>query len=145
MIGTDVTMTKTKHLLYAFLAIIFATLMAACRGVDHSDPRAVAEKAVSSWHAKDLETLKTLINPSNESALRDMDKWIELSQEYKKEHPDEKVEEVPFTYKETVDALTYGEFTEASTSAKVKFDTEKFPTSVILEKVDGKWYFERFK
>lgn len=145
MISTNVTMTKIKSLTFAIMMGIVACMMASCGGVNHSDPQSVAEKAISCFHTGDYETLKTLINPENEYMLSETDKMIELSRKYKEEHPDAKIEEVPFTYKETVDALTGGEVTESTKNVKVKFDSEKWPQIVALEKVDGKWYFEKFK
>lgn len=138
-------MTKINSLLCAVLTVMAAAFMTACGGVDHSDPRSVAEKALTAIHAGDYETIKTLINPDDEYKLKEADKMIELSKKFKEEHPDYTVEEVPFTYVETVEEFTGAEITDASKSAKVKFESEKYPRIVILEKVDGKWYFERFK
>lgn len=145
MISANVDMTKTKSLISAILTVVTVCLMASCGGVNNSNPQSVAEKAISCYHIGDYETLKTLIDPANDYMLNEADKMIELSRKYKEEHPDAKPEEVPFTYKETTDALTGGEVTESTKSVKVTFDSEKWPRIVVLEKVDGKWYFDKFK
>ncbi len=127
----------------AFVGYIFSSCNS---GVNYSDPRSVAEHALSAYHKGDWKTLRTYVNPADESKLKEMDAMIELSERYKQNHPDEEpTKAVEFSITEIVDGLSGKELNESSKQAKVKFKTEVFPRSVILEKADGKWYFERFK
>lgn len=92
----------------------------------------------------DYAKLKTLISPSNEYLLEQCDKLIEISKETSERYPDKVYEKKERTFKSAADDLTGGELTDDSKSADVRYDGV-YPTRVILERVDGKWYFERFK
>lgn len=124
----------------------FCSALSSCgSGVDQSNPRSVAEKALECYYNGDYVQLKTLVAPSDTYGLQEMDKMIEMAAKYTAEHPDSKPEPVEFTYKCINDGIGGGDFTDATTTARVSFDSEKWPQNVIVVKVDGKWYFERFK
>lgn len=57
---------------------------------------------------------------------------------------DSEPEKIERSFKEIKDGLSGYPLSENSVSAKVKFESLKYPGSVVLEKVDGKWYFEKF-
>ncbi len=139
-------MRKLTFLLVAAAIFLSSALLTACgSGVDQSDPKVVAEKALECYHKGDYVQLKTLVDPADEASLSEMDNMIEMAKEFAAKYPDKKPEPVDFTFKEVKDGLTGGELTDDSSDAKVVFDSEKWPHWVMLVKVDGKWYFERFK
>ncbi len=129
----------------AMICIVGGIVSSCESGVDHSNPRSVAEKALECYQNGDYVQLKTLVNPANTNRQSDLDRLIKMADKYREEHPDDKPEPAGFTYKNMNDGLRGGEFTEATTTARVNFETEKWPRSVMVELIDGKWYFERFK
>ena len=139
-------MKKIRFILLAMIIGLGSSVLTGCgSGVDQSDPRAVAEKALECYHNGDYKQLKTLVDPADKNSLDGMDRMIALSEKYQAEHPDYQPKHVEFSYSDIRDKLRGGEFTDATTTARVCFDSDSWPTSVIVVKVDGKWYFEQFK
>lgn len=114
--------------------------------VDYSDPRDVAEKAMEYYYAGDYESMKTLINPANEYRLKDMDRTAKIAAEQREKHPEKATpKKGEFSFKSATEEFTGKEITATSKGAVVSFHSETWPRQVVLEKADGKWYFERFK
>lgn len=123
-----------------------SSILSSCgSGVDQSNPRSVAEKALECYHSGNYVQLKTLVDPSDAEFLKQIDDLIELSDEYRAKHPDKEPEPVEFTYKSMSDDLRGGDVTDATTTACVQFDSEKWPRRVVVVKVNGKWYLEKIK
>lgn len=139
-------MKKFKLMLLALVLVFGSGILSSCgSGVNQSDPRSVAEKSLECYHKGDYKELKTLVDPADQNLLREMDNMIALSEKYRKEHPDYQPEPVEFAYSDIKDRLRGGEFTDATTTARVDFKSDTWPQSVVVVKVDGKWYFEKFK
>lgn len=117
--------------------------MVSCGGVNHSDPKSVADAALECFDKGDYETMKTLINPKNEYLLKQMDVIVE-SEKYKELHGKKDLTPKSRIFKSATEAITGNEITAQTKSAVVNYDGD-WPTSVILEQIDNKWYFERFK
>ncbi len=121
---------------------VTSLLLSSCGGVDHSDPRSVGEQAIKCFHAHDFESMKSLVNPANEHRLKDLDRMAQLA----KENPQKAApEDVEYTFVSATEEFTGKDLTADSKGAVVKFQSEKWPRQVILEQVDGKWYFDSFK
>lgn len=133
---------KKSTLLIDILSFVMAMLTSCGGGVNHSDPRSVAEKALECYHARDYETMKTLVNPADNYRMKDLDRMVQIA----KENPNaSKPEKVEFTFEKATEEFTGNEITADSKGAVVEFNSEKWPRRVILEQVDGKWYFYQFK
>lgn len=133
---------KKSTLLIGILSFMMAVFTSCGGGVNHSDPRSVAEKAVEYYHARDYETMKTLVNPADDYRMKDLDRMAQIA----KENPNaSKTEKVEFTFEKATEEFTGNEITADSKGAVVEFNSEKWPRRVILEQVDGKWYFYQFK
>lgn len=133
-------MKKLTAALGLCLALAFSILMTSCNGgADHSNPQSVAEAALACYDTRDYAGLKELVSPANEDLLKEMDRMIEYAAK-----SDSEPEKIERTFKEIKDGLSGYPLSENSVSAKVKFESPKYPGSVVLEKVDGKWYFEKF-
>lgn len=133
---------KKSILLMGILSFMMAVLTSCGGGVDYSDPRSVAEKALECYHARDYETMKTLVNPANEYRIKDLDRMVQIA----KENPNaSKPEKVEFAFEKATEEFTGKEITADSKGAVVEFNSEKWPRRVVLEQVDGKWYFDQFK
>ena len=86
--------------------------------------------------------MKTLVNPADEYRMKDLDRMAQIA----KENPNaSKPEKVEFTFEKATEEFTGNEITADSKGAVVEFNSEKWPRRVILEQVDGKWYFYQFK
>lgn len=134
------------NLLVALLAIVAAFCIGACGGgVNHSDPESVAYTAINAMYNGDYATLKTLVDPADEYRLGEMDHAIELAEKGREKYGEPEAVTIERNVKSIVDARTGGDVTDATTSVKVTFDLEKWPRQVILDKKDGKWYFDQFK
>lgn len=130
--------------LWAAVLICLLTTSCGSKRADHSDPKSVADIALECYDTGDYARLKTLVSPTNEYLLEEMDKMIERAKEFSAQHPDTKHEKKERTYRETTEHISGREITEESKMADVEYDGV-YPTKVILERVDGKWYFERFR
>ena len=129
------------------LMTIMAMLTSCGSDVDQKSPRSVAEAALKYWDAKDYEGLKTLVNPDNKNANHAVDNIIKMVNKAKEDNPEyePKPETVTRTFKEAKEEFTEKEITPKTRSARVRFEAEKYPTTVVVEQKDGKWYFESFK
>lgn len=125
-----------RFILTCLMAVAFM-LLTACGGVDHSDPRNIAEHAMKYYRSGDYEGLKSLINPEDEYKL---ERFERMSNANVKEKQVSKFEFIKAT-----EDITGCEITENSKCARVEFEAEDFPRIVILERKNGKWYWERFK
>lgn len=126
---------------------MMAMLTSCGSDVDQKNPQSVAEAALKYWDARDYEGLKTLVNPDNKNVNDAVDNMIKMANDVKEKNPDmaSKPETVIRTFKDAKEEFTGNEITSETKSAKVRFEAEKYPTSVIVEQKDGKWYFESFK
>lgn len=120
---------------------VFAMVMASCGGVNHSDPKSVADAALECYDKGDYETMKTLVNPENSHIIKQMDMMIE-SENYKAQHGKKDLTPKSRIF-ESVEERSTGKDTGHTKSALVLYDGD-WPTKVSLEFIDGKWYFERF-
>ncbi len=128
------------------MTVCAMTFTSCSGGADHSDPKSVAEKALSCYHNGDYATLKTLINPNDKNGLEEMDQMIELSKKFKESHPDYEVKAVDFTFDKMAEYITGAEVSPTSDDVIVYFKSEVYPRQVeVIKGDDGKWYFERFK
>lgn len=125
-------------------AIFIGLSLSSCGGVDHSNPQSVADVALECYDMGDYAKLKTLVAPENESLQKECDNMIQMTEKAREKYPDKVYEKKMRTFKSATEELTGAELTDASHHADVKYDGD-YPRRVILEKVDGKWYFERFK
>lgn len=137
-------MTKARLFLLAAITALAGFLLPSCGGADHSDPQSIADTALECYDMGDYEKLKTLISPENEYLLEQCDNMIRLSKEYREKHPDKKYEKKERTFKSATEEFTGAELSARSHHAVVRYDGD-YPRTVVLEKVDGKWYFERLK
>lgn len=129
----------------SLLAVFFIGLsFSSCGGVDHSDPQSVADVALECYDMGDYAKLKTLVSPKNESLQKECDNMIQMAEKASEKYPDKVYEKKVRTFKSATEEFTGAELTDASHSADVRYEGD-YPRRVILEKVDGKWYFERFK
>jgi hypothetical protein len=138
-----------RHLLTFGLCLMtmMAMLTSCGSDVDQKSPRSVAEAALKYWDARDYEGLKTLVNPDNKNANYAVDNMIKMVNKAKENNPEyaPKPETVTRTFKEAKEEFTGKEITPETRSARVRFEAEKYPTTVVVEQKDGKWYFESFK
>lgn len=140
-----------KKLLLALglcLTTMTASLTSCGSGVDRKDPQSVADAALKYYDAQDYEGLKTLVNPANTSRINDIDNTIKLVERLKAENPEkaaESKENVVRTFKYAKEEFTGNEITPDTKSARVYYDAESYPRVVVVEQIDGKWYFECFK
>lgn len=129
----------------SLLAVFFIGLsFSSCGGVDHSDPQSVADVALECYDLNDYVKLKTLVSPKNEYKQKELDKMIKLVENVRETNPDKVYEKKERTFKSATEEFTGAELTDASHNADVRYEGD-YPRRVILEKVDGKWYFDRFK
>ncbi|MDE6158090.1 MAG: hypothetical protein K2F78_08130 [Muribaculaceae bacterium] len=99
---------KKSTLLMGMLSFMMAVLTSCGGGINHSDPRSVAEKALECYHARDYETMKTLVNPANEYRIKDLDRMVHIA----KENPNaSKPEKVEFTFEKASEEFTGNELT----------------------------------
>lgn len=132
--------TMRKSIFMACIIAVVTALLSSCGGgVDHSDPRSVAEKAMESYLANDWATLRTLVNPANEYRLEQLER-MEKSAPAKR--TDQSIDPV---FEKVVERSSGDELTADSKSAVATFKTSHYDRQVFLEKVDGKWYVERFR
>lgn len=143
--GTKKHIMKNSNLCWAVFMAMIAVMMVACGGgVNHSDPKSVADAVLECYDKGDYETMKTLINPEDVNGLNEMDEMIEMSRKYVEEHGKGTNEPKERTFKSVTDRFTDGEITSESTDAVVSYDGE-WPRKVMLIRADGKWYFDRLK
>ncbi len=129
------------------LTTTMAILTSCSSGVNQKDPQNVAEAALKYYDNGDYEGLKTLVNPNNTAKIKEMDKMIELAKKFKEEYPEKasQSETVVRVFQDVLEEYTGREVTPETKLARVRFDAEKSPSSVIVEQENGMWYFERFK
>lgn len=124
------------------MALIAVMVVSCGGGVNHSDPKSVADVALECYDKGDYETMKTLVNPENTYILKQMDVMIE-SENYKAEHGKKDLTPKTRTFN-SVEERPTGKETGQTKNAVVIYDGD-YPTRVSLEYIDGKWYFEQFK
>lgn len=129
-----------KFAAWAFMAVCFLTACGS-KSVDHNDPQSVAVAALECYDTKDYEGMKALVAPTNTHLLKQCDQMSAIAAENKSDKVYEKKER---TFVKATEEFTGAELSENSKSADMEFDGE-YPSRVILEKVDRKWYLERFK
>lgn len=127
------------------IGVISGIVSSCSSGVDRTDPRAVAEKAVECYFNYDYVQLKTLVDPNDTYRLEELDNLIEMTEKYKAENPDMKPKNINFTFAKMWDRHRDGDITPATTDACVTFESEKGDISVFLTLVDGKWCYERLQ
>lgn len=126
------------------VAFFIGLSLSSCGGADHSNPQSIADIALECYDMGDYAKLKTIVAPANESLLKECDNMIRMAEEYRAKNPDKVYEKKERTFKSMAEEFTGAELNDDSHHADVRYDGV-YPTRVILEKVDGKWYFERFK
>lgn len=135
-------------LTFALCLATTMTMFTSCsESVNQKDPQSVAEAALKYYDNSDYEGLKTLVNPNNTAKIKEMDRMIELAKKFKEEHPEKasQSEAVVRVFKGVLEEYTGRIVTPETKSARVRFDAEKSPSSVIVEQENGMWYFDRFK
>lgn len=140
---------KKNKLCWSIFMTMIAMVMAACSGgVNQSDPRSVAEAALTGYTSGTLdgmETVKSLINPENTRRQAEIQKVIDGIKAMSANGGASKSGDHTFKFVKIYDKSEGGEVTEETTTAIAEFeDEEGYTRSVRLEKVDGKWYFDRF-
>lgn len=128
---------------------LFAMMMVSCGGgVNQSDPKSVAEAALKGYASETvdgMETVKSLINPENTRKQEEIQKFIDGMKAMLANGTATNHGEHTFTFVKIYDKSTGGEITEDTTDAVAEFEDEGgYTRKVILEKANGKWYFEKF-
>ena len=132
-----------KNFILTCLVAAVSLMLSSCgESVDHSDPRSVAEHALKCLYARDYESLRSLVNPANEYRLEELDRMVQISKENARAL---KSEDVDFSFESMKDTSTGEDITAESRNAVVKFESGQGSRRVMLERADGKWYFDRFK
>lgn len=123
-------------------------LMVSCGGVENTDPKSVAEAALKGYTSETvdgMETVKSLINPENTQRLDEIQRVIDGIKSMQTNGTAADHKNHTFTFVKIYDKSEGGEISEETTKAVAEFEDEDgYTRKVRLEKVDGKWYFERF-
>lgn len=126
----------------------FAMVMVSCGGVNHADPKSVAEAAIKGYTSETvdgMETVLSLINPENTQRLDEIQRVIDGMKAMQANGTASEHGSHAFTFVKIYDKFEGGEITEETTKAVAEFeDEEGYNRKVRLEKVDGKWYFDKF-
>ena len=123
---------------------VFAMVMVSCGGVNHADPKSVADAALECYDKGDYETMKTLVNPDNKNLLEEMDRMVERSRKYSEEQGNKEYLRKQRTFKEVKEQFTGKDITSESVGAVAYYDGD-WPRMVVMERVDGKCYFDQLK
>ena len=138
-------MKKHIQMLLALMVAASMSVLTSCGGgVDQSNPQSVADAALECYDTGDYAKLKTLANPEDEYRQGGLDKLIKLSEAAKAKGNEAKYEKKERTFVSVTDKRSGEELTEESEKAEVNYEGD-YPRRVILEKVNGKWYFDKFK
>ena len=135
----------------ALMSIIFMPILYACNGINHSDPKSVAEAALKYQDEDDYEGLISLVNPEDKNLIDRYERFQKMSEEMKQRNAANSVEpkttkKYDYKFKSMRDGLTKNdkivEFSYYYTDYQGGFTFNK---RVEIEQADGKWYLAGMK
>lgn len=128
------------------LSVFSVSLLASCGGVDHSDPRSVADAALKMYQAGDYKGLISLIDPEDSRAIKQCEQMQEMADRMKESGAFIDKTSYDYTFDKIADGMHANDKRVIYTYVDPDYQGGmKLDFTVCVTQVDGKWYFDGFK